>query len=89
VTSDMPVTGSIETTEEKNMQIQLGWKARDPVSGYQGTAVARCEWLYDEPRIALQGPLDKDGNLPEEKWFPETRLQVTETVEAIHGLEKD
>lgn len=42
--------------------IQLGDIARDTVTGYQGTVIARTEWLNGCWRLTLQSnTLDKEG----------------------------
>ena len=55
--------------------IKLGQKVTDSITGYEGVAVARTMWLNGCERIAVQGPLDKDGMPPEEKWFDITQLE--------------
>lgn len=55
-------------------KLKLGQKVKDSITGYEGIAVARTMWLNGCERIAVQGPLDKDGMPPEEKWFDISQL---------------
>lgn len=55
--------------------IELGDKVKDPITGFKGTAVARSTYLYGCVRISVQGPVDKDGNVPEWVHFDEPQLE--------------
>lgn len=57
-------------------EIELGQKIRDKVSGIEGIAVARTEFLNGCVRITLQPKGKKDGTLPDEKWFDSQQLEV-------------
>ena len=48
-------------------KVRLGQKVRDTITGYEGIAVARTEWLYGCVRIAIQSNAMKDG-LPVENY---------------------
>lgn len=43
------------------MKVKLGQKARDTISGVEGVAVARTEWMYGCVRITVQPEGSKDG----------------------------
>lgn len=43
------------------MKIKLGQKVRDTLTGNEGTAVARTEWLHGCVRISIQPEGGKDG----------------------------
>lgn len=58
------------------MQILLGQKCRDVVSGFTGIAVARTEWMNGCTRVTLQPPVNKEGALPEGQAFDEPNLMV-------------
>jgi|APThiThiocy_cv2_1041547.scaffolds.fasta_scaffold12878_3 hypothetical protein len=49
----------------------LGKKVRDRVTGYLGTATARAEYLYGEPRIQIE----RSGDA-EPRWFEEGRVEL-------------
>ena len=60
------------------MTIQLGDKAKDLVTGYEGICIARTEWLNGCMRIVLQSDkLDKEGKPQEGQTFDEPQLVVT------------
>lgn len=42
-------------------RIKLGQRVRDTLSGTEGTAVARTEWLYGCVRISIQPEGTKNG----------------------------
>jgi hypothetical protein len=52
-------------------KVLLGDKYRDNISGFEGTATARSEFLFGCVRVCLEG--GKDGELKTE-WFDEQRL---------------
>ena len=56
--------------------IELGQKVVDTVSGLQGIAVARHEYLNGCIRITVQPKIDKDGKTVEDSWFDEEQLSV-------------
>lgn len=60
------------------MTIELGSKVKDKVTGYEGVATARTEWITGCVRYAvLPSTLTKDGATRTEEWFDEDRLEVT------------
>lgn len=62
--------------------IKLGQKVRDKITGFEGIAIARTEWLYSCVRLGVQGQKVKDdGTLPEAQWFDEPQLEPIEEVE--------
>ena len=58
------------------MKIKLGQKLRDTISGFEGIAICRTEWLNGCFRVSLQGRVDKDGKLPESYTFDEPQLEI-------------
>ena len=63
------------------MHVQLGEKYRDTLTGYEGTATSRSEYLYGCVRVCLEGP-DKDGK-PDEYYFDEQRLVAVSTDQPV------
>jgi hypothetical protein len=60
------------------MQVSLGDRAKDQVTGYEGICIARTQWLNGCVRITLQSSkLDKDGKPGEGQTFDEPQLTVT------------
>ena len=61
------------------VNVNLGDKARDTVSGFSGVCVARTEWLNGCWRMTLQPQgLDKDGKPQEAQTFDDFQLEVTD-----------
>ena len=59
-------------------KIKLGNKCIDPITGFEGMATAKTEWLYGCTRFGLQGLLNKEGLVPELQWFDELQLEKKE-----------
>lgn len=57
------------------MQIKLGQKVKDVVTGFEGTAVGKIECLTSVTRIQIVRQ-HTDGKMQEE-WIDEARLEVT------------
>ena len=62
--------------------VKLGDKVRDTISGFEGVAVARTEYLNGCARVGVQPPVDKDGKLPEAQHFDQPQLMVLAGKEA-------
>ena len=56
--------------------IKLGSRVRDSITGFEGMAVGRTEWLYGCTRIGVECTELKDGKPVEMQWFDEQRLVV-------------
>jgi len=61
------------------MQVNLGDKVRDTITGLTGIAVARTEWFNGCTRIVVQPQAIKDGKAVETSCFDEPQLQVLKT----------
>jgi hypothetical protein len=60
-------------------RIELGSKVRDPITGIEGIAVNRTEYLHDSTGIGVERQnVDADGKRHEISFFAESRLQVLE-----------
>ena len=57
--------------------VNLGDKAKDRISGFEGIVIGKAEYLYG-CRQVLVAPtkLTKDGKRPDGEWFDEERLEV-------------
>lgn len=61
--------------------IEIGKKVRDKISGLEGIAIARAEWLYGCVRFCVQPQELKDGEPVDSTWFDEPQLEyVTREV---------
>ncbi len=56
--------------------IKLGNKVKDTVTGFQGIATGRTEWMYGCARICVEPQELHDGKPIEGQWFDEQRLEV-------------
>lgn len=63
---------------EKGRDFTLGAKLRDTVTGFEGVAVSRHEYLNGCIRYTLQGSLDKDGKVPDPVPFDTEQLEEVE-----------
>jgi len=66
--------GTAKTLEES--ATILGAKYRDKITGYEGVAVARCEYLSRCVHVELERGSSEKGKegTPESTWFDEERL---------------
>jgi hypothetical protein len=68
------------------VKVELGDKAKDTVTGFEGICVARTEWLNGCWRITLQSDkLNKDGQPQEGVTFDEPQLVVTKPKRVAAG----
>jgi hypothetical protein len=57
-------------------KVQLGSKVKDKVSGFTGTATARCERLTGVPQVLVEAQATENGSRAAEGWYDEARLEV-------------
>jgi hypothetical protein len=60
------------------MQVELGTKVRDTVTGYEGVATGATTWLNGCVRYAIQGDGRKDGIPVELYWADEQQIEAVE-----------
>lgn len=78
--SDAPAPGAdLESVVQH--PVKLGEKYRDSITGVEGIATARVEYLYGCVRIDLEG-IDKDGQ-PKANIFDEQRLVAVATEQPV------
>lgn len=58
------------------MEVKLGQKVKDTVTGLEGLAVARTTYIYGCARISIQPFSHKDGKPAEWVSFDEPQLKV-------------
>ena len=68
--------------------IKLGDKVRDNISGLEGIAVARTEWLHGCIRIAVQ-PEAKDNKVPDSVTFDEPQLKLVKKIPVLKEKERN
>jgi len=67
------------------MRINLGDKAKDIVTGFEGICVARTEWLNGCTRIGLQSDKLKDGVPTDIQTFDEPQLRLVQADKVKPG----
>lgn len=55
--------------------IELGKKARDKVTGFEGVIIGRCQYLTGCDQYGLVPPA-RDGKIEGSQWFDEGRIEV-------------
>jgi hypothetical protein len=67
-------------TKEIHM-IKLGSRVRDIVTGFEGIATSRTEWLHGCARIGIQPEtLDKDGKVIDASVFDEQQVEIVKEM---------
>ena len=61
--------------------IPLGAKVKDIITGFEGKAIGRTEWLTGCITISVQPMVDKDGKIPESRSIDEPTLEVVEVAD--------
>lgn len=56
--------------------IELGKKAKDRITGFEGIVTGRCQYLTSNDQYSLT-PKAAAGVLGKAEWFDEGRLEVT------------
>lgn len=69
-------------------RIELGDLVKDTVTGFQGVAIGRTEWLHGCERIIVQPKVGKDGKLGENGQFDEPQLDVVKAKVSAKGNPK-
>jgi hypothetical protein len=65
------------------MMIKLGTKVKDSISGFEGIATARIEYLYGCVRVLVEPQgLNQDGKPIEAQYFDEQRLEDQPTAKS-------
>ena len=62
--------------EQVNHLSLLGLKAKDAVTGFEGVIASVSFDLYGCIQAVITPPIDKDGKLPEGRYFDVTRLVI-------------
>jgi hypothetical protein len=56
--------------------MQLGQKVRDSISGFEGIAIAKSEYLHGCVRWGVSATELRDGKPIDAQWFDEGQLEV-------------
>lgn len=65
------------------MQIHLGVKVRDRVTGFQGTTTGRCEYLTGCTQLLVVPSVDEKGAARDAQWYDEQRLEVLDETPIV------
>lgn len=65
--------------KETKMRIKLGDKARDTITGFEGTVVALTDWLHGCRRVSIQPSTLHDGKPVEIVSFDEPQVELIES----------
>ena len=65
------------------MGIKLGQKVRDTLTGLEGVAISRTEFLYGCVRVGVQPFEVKDGKPVDATWIDEPQLEVVRPAAAV------
>jgi hypothetical protein len=65
------------------MQVELGQKVQDVVSGFTGIAVGIHHFLNGCTRVSVAPPVDKEGKMQEEKWFDIQQIMVVDAQKVL------
>lgn len=56
--------------------INLGLKAKDKITGFEGILTGRAQYLYGCDQYCIVPPA-RDGKVGEVQWFDEGRIEIT------------
>ena len=62
-------------TIEIKTDLQMGWKAKDKITGMSGIIIAFTTYNTGCDQVLLSLPLDKDGKWQEGRWFDIQRIE--------------
>lgn len=60
------------------MQIVLGCQVRDSISGFEGTATGRAEYLHGAASVQVTPAAIHEGKPVESQWFTESQLSTVD-----------
>lgn len=58
--------------------VELGDRVRDRVSGIEGIATARTQWLNGCERWSISPRAGEDGKLPDDVWVDQQQVELCE-----------
>ena len=70
------------------MEIKLGQKARDRVTGLTGIINGKAIWLNGCVRWSIQPPVDKEGKVLESYWIDEQQIEILDPVSIMDKKEE-
>lgn len=64
--------------KEPNFKFELGDKAKDSITGFEGVIMYRCQWLHNCNTYGVKSQVLHDGEPIDVKTFDEPQLKLTE-----------
>jgi len=61
----------------------MGETVKDTISGYTGIVVAITHYMTQCTHLSLQGPMKKDGSVPDWENFDETRCKMMKKAPVV------
>ena len=68
------------------MEIKLGNKVRDKVTGYEGVATARVEYLNGCVQYCVKPKVGSDGKMPDPEYIDVQQLEVVKEGVTVEPL---
>jgi hypothetical protein len=68
------------------MQVALGSKARDKITGYTGIVIATTDWLSGCRRVTIQTQEMKDGKPIDSCCFDESQVETIEEKTTVSEI---
>jgi len=62
-------------------EIKLGYKVRDIITGFEGIAIGRTDWLYSCARIGVRSETMEKGKPINDQWFDVQQLEILKECE--------
>ena len=59
--------------------IELGQKAKDKITGFEGVITGRAQYLFGCDQYSIVPVVDKDGKVSDTQWFDEGRIEIIGT----------
>lgn len=60
------------------MNIKLGQKVRDIITGFEGIVTGRCEYITGCTQVLVAPRCKEDGTTRDSGWFDEDRVELTD-----------
>jgi len=57
--------------------LQLGQKAKDKITGFEGIITARAQYLTGCDQYGITPPVNKEGTIDSVEFFDEGRIEIT------------
>lgn len=67
-------------TKESTMQFELGTKAKDKITGFQGVITGRVQYLTGCDQYLIQPECGSDGKYPDSYWIDENRIDLVDAT---------